>query len=1408
MKRNLLLLVLTIVMMGMFTHLAAALITIGDPASTSNADNPINRYYNNSIYEMLYTSTELGGAHTINKFALFKHSGVTTVTITNVSIYMRTSSATSLPTATVSAPYSDYTLVYSGAFPNDFGTTGWAEVNLTTPYAYDASGNLHVLITNSQTWASGRPFYKNTTTSPTYMTRGAASDGAMPTSLAQTYSRPVTRFDAEPIISAVQNPTAFTATAVSPYQINLGWTANDNTDNVMVAFNTENTFGTPEDGVNYVVNGGIDGGGTVIYNGSSVSFEHTGLTGNTQYFYRAWSVDNRDNYSPGTLANARTWFPPVTDYPYNENFDDAWVGSPAAPAGWTVINANNDTYTWVQGNIWISPTHSGTFAAHGMGNTDDYLITPQFDLNGINTVIKWWDRVENASYPNKYKVLVSTTDKAIASFTDELGDYDCTNVAWTEHTLDLSAYNGQNIYVAFHQYHSASTGYGFGIDSFSIVETLPVPPNPVTLNFPLDNLTTFNNPRLSWTPATTGEPTTKYNVYVNGELVAEDIATTFYQTTGLTAGESYTWKVEPGNVNGYNITATEYSFNIITEGYLAEGFDTTSIPAGWSNPGSWSTSATAFYHGTRAVSKYTTSTQSILGTPMLTIVPGSKLEFFARTTAASTFQRIQIKSSTDGTNWTDFGDPIALASNAPFAFYSIDLTDLAGTKEIEGTYLGFAAYFASGGSGGSVFVDHVMGPWITPLAPNAVTLSSPSANATGIGILPTLSWTPAATGGVPTGYKIYCDNSETPTTLVTTHPTTSYTFTSPLLYGRDYYWYVVATNAAGDAEQSPTRKFTTASGMATTPSPTNNAVNVIAANRTLGWSAVAGASGYKVNIGTTSGGSDVVEMVEVATNSYTHTENWQYETQYFWTVYTLNGTQEVTGTEWKFTVHADPNIYSLPWLETFEDNSPSRANWAQIYEVGTGNWTFITGASGGSITTAYAGLRNARFVSTSGANSPITKLVSPPFAVGEVNGAKLEFYLGQQDWTGDQNETKVYYRESGDAAWVELAHYTADIASWTKQTIDLPSMFYQIAFEGINNYGRANVIDEVRVLIPSTQINQGTVAGGTANITVPDLTVGDETYSTSVSITGGTDGDVVNVAVGYATPDITLPNAGLSFTLSGTSFGASTITITHDLGFAPAQIAYRVIPGGWILVNNPGTWTTTTAVIEILNAKAAGDLQVVFPQQQNQTLPVELSSFTAVLTADMFVNIAWVAESETNHLGYNILRSQVKDLDTALMLNPAMINEGSAAGTQMSYIYTDKEVFNNNVYYYWLESVAIDGSVQYAGPLTITLGDPNYEPPTPEIPVRTALMSAYPNPFNPQTNLRYSLKEAGDVQIGVYNMKGQLIRSYSRSHNVPGYYSVVWDGKDSNGKLVSSGVYFYRMNSGSYSATRKMMLMK
>ena len=98
-------------------------------------------------------------------------------------------------------------------------------------------------------------------------------------------------------------------------------------------------------------------------------------------------------------------------------------------------------------------------------------------------------------------------------------------------------------------------------------------------------------------------------------------------------------------------------------------------------------------------------------------------------------------------------------------------------------------------------------------------------------------------------------------------------------------------------------------------------------------------------------------------------------------------------------------------------------------------------------------------------------------------------------------------------------------------------------------------------------------------------------------------------------------------------------------------------------------------------------------------------------------------------------------------------------------------------------------------------------------PKKTVLLANYPNPFNPETWIPYHLAKDAEVTLHIYAMNGTLVRTLTLGHQPAGMYqnrsrAVYWDGKNEFGEKVASGVYFYTLTTGDFSATRKMLIQK
>jgi hypothetical protein len=94
------------------------------------------------------------------------------------------------------------------------------------------------------------------------------------------------------------------------------------------------------------------------------------------------------------------------------------------------------------------------------------------------------------------------------------------------------------------------------------------------------------------------------------------------------------------------------------------------------------------------------------------------------------------------------------------------------------------------------------------------------------------------------------------------------------------------------------------------------------------------------------------------------------------------------------------------------------------------------------------------------------------------------------------------------------------------------------------------------------------------------------------------------------------------------------------------------------------------------------------------------------------------------------------------------------------------------------------------------------------LPTKYDLFQNAPNPFNPSTSISFDLPKATQVRMEVLNVLGQKVKTLVNDFREAGTQTVIWDGTDNSGSSVASGMYFYRISAGDYSATKKMMMLK
>ena len=203
-------------------------------------------------------------------------------------------------------------------------------------------------------------------------------------------------------------------------------------------------------------------------------------------------------------------------------------------------------------------------------------------------------------------------------------------------------------------------------------------------------------------------------------------------------------------------------------------------------------------------------------------------------------------------------------------------------------------------------------------------------------------------------------------------------------------------------------------------------------------------------------------------------------------------------------------------------------------------------------------------------------------------------------------------------------------------------------------------------------------------------------------------------------------------------------------------------------------------------------------ESQDYSLPVELASFNAT-AGNGNITLKWITESEIENLGFNIYRSTSRDGEF-VMLNAKLIAGAGSSSESHEYSYIDRDVKSGLTYWYKLEDVDYNGKTEFHGPISAVLANTT--------PTEFGLHKNYPNPFNPVTTISYDLAKDVYVELAVYNILGGKVITLVNGNQPAGSYQLEWDGRDSRGLIVSSGMYLLRINAGNYCKTNKMVFVR
>ncbi|MFA7419060.1 MAG: T9SS type A sorting domain-containing protein [Melioribacteraceae bacterium] len=261
-------------------------------------------------------------------------------------------------------------------------------------------------------------------------------------------------------------------------------------------------------------------------------------------------------------------------------------------------------------------------------------------------------------------------------------------------------------------------------------------------------------------------------------------------------------------------------------------------------------------------------------------------------------------------------------------------------------------------------------------------------------------------------------------------------------------------------------------------------------------------------------------------------------------------------------------------------------------------------------------------------------------------------------------------------------------------------------------------------------------------------------------------------------------------------------------GFPTSQVGKAVAVGGGVVHCAVGnviytiphgsgtTWSVgysypTGTEINVLfyDALLAGTGTGLYGHEFTGALPVELTSFTAEVDGKK-VNLNWETATEVNNYGFSVERASTSLGMTWEKLG--FVNGHGNSNSPKEYLFVD-EPSGGREFSYRLKQIDFDGAYEFSKELKISFTDE----------LSFNLVQNFPNPFNPETVIKFELPKASYVKLRVYNTLGEEVGNLLNEKKDAGIYSVDFNAKD-----LPSGVYLYRLETNGYTQTKKMLLVK
>ena len=950
---------------------------------------------------------------------------------------------------------------------------------------------------------------------------------------------------------------------------------------------------------------------TLVQNVTAATITLTGLTANTDYTYCVTSVCTSSE-SPVVTVTFHTLCNAVA-LPYQETF----AATSANRDCWTLVS-NNTANVGGQNMGFVTYNSHDVMCFSSWNSASDYNqygYSPMLDATALTDADSMHVRVVYGTHGEVDPLYFGYTTTASTTPTDYtwVGPFYTSNYAWTtfEANLPLNV-----VQLAVH-YASTGCNYRAYVDTIQVTG-YTIPSCPAVTALAAGNVTA-DGATLTWT----GEATS-YNVYAIAAETAtlvQNVATATYTLTGLTANTEYTYGVTSvcGTDESDMVTVTFRTLCNAVALPFTESFEATSATVDC-----WEFVATANVGGSNGMGIVTLNGNSMLRFSSYSSASDYNQYAYSPVLDATTLtgadsMHVRVRYATygandnlyfgfvtsDGTvNW----NPAAFTTTGQSDFQVFEANLPLTTAKLAVHYYGNYSWYA----------------WIDSVEVTGYTAAPQTANIT----FAVNDATMGTTNPAPGTYNYNIGENYT----VTAQPNAGYHFANWTFTQDTAVTMLQVTDTALEFTMYAALDggiLTAVFAADSTPVPPVDSIYVTLAvnDATMGTTVPApGTHAYVAG--------ETFTATAVPETGY-HLTDWQMTlggqvmptgvTDLTITDVITSAYNGVTLTA-VFAVDADTTVgcapVTLPYTETFEDASATVDCWTTD---GPGTWNFGSYSSTG---VTYEGSNYAYIRHATSGN--VTKLISPVLSVSaDATALQLTFAHIQKNWSGDQDEMRVYYRTSATDSWVMAAEYTTDIQNWTVENIVIPANTHQVAFEMTDGWGYGVAVDSV-VVSEMTAAYCYAVTGLTATPTAFDvaLTWNDANNDGATYTIYSATGDVVatgvtgnNYTVTNLTPDSPYTFAVVANCTATSASEAATVT-TRTLVTCPAPTALTatIIPGNG--TQTTLAWTagaTETAWQICLNGDSTNLIDVTTNPYTLTGLTPE-TPYTAMVRANCDVN--------------------------------------------------------------------------------------------------------------------------------------------------------------------------------------------